>query len=52
MEKKKQKSLLTAFAGSTLREIVNYANENSIMRDNIVSLIKEGEQYILIYYKD
>ena len=52
MEKKKQKSLLTAFAGGTLREIVNYANENSIIRDNIVSLIKEGEQYILIYYKD
>lgn len=51
MEKKKEKRLLTAFAGQSMREIVNYANQEGIQREDIVSLTRESDQYILVYYK-
>ena len=51
MEKKEEKRLLTAFAGQSIREIVNYANQESVQREDIVSLIKESGQYILVYYR-
>lgn len=37
--------------GSTIRQIVNAVNEQCITKEDIVTLTKEGNQYILIYYK-
>lgn len=42
--------VMTAFTALTIRKIVSYANENNIKRDDIVSLMKNGNEYVLIYY--
>jgi hypothetical protein len=36
--------------GMNVRHIINLANEKNIKKEDIVSLLKEGGQYILIYY--
>ena len=43
--------IMTAFAGNTLREIVNTANEEGIKREDIVSLLRDNGQYWLVYFK-
>lgn len=43
--------IMTAFAGNTLREIVNTANEEGISREDIVSLLRDNGQFWLIYFK-
>lgn len=47
----KSSSLLTALTGTTIRSIVNAANAERIKREDIVSLLKEGNQFVLLYYK-
>lgn len=42
---------MTAFAGNTLREIVNTANEEGIKREDIVSLLRDNGQFWLVYFK-
>ena len=37
--------------GSTIRQIVNAINAQGITKDDIVTLTREENQYILIYYK-
>lgn len=41
---------MKALTSQTIRELVKAANEIGIRRDDIVSLVKEGGQFILIYY--
>ena len=48
----KDGKVITAIYAPTVRAIVNAAREFSIQRDDIVSLEREGNQYILIYYED
>lgn len=43
--------VMTAFAGNTLREIVNTANEEGIKREDIVSLLRDNGQFWLVYFK-
>lgn len=43
--------IMTAFAGNTLREIVNTANEEGIKREDIVSLLRDNSQFWLVYFK-
>lgn len=43
--------IITAFAGNTLREIVNTANEEGIKREDIVSLLRDNGQFWLVYFK-
>ena len=43
--------IATSITNSTVSGIVKLINEYQISRENIVSLIKDGGQYILIYYK-
>lgn len=49
MEENKEK-FMYAIYGDTIREIVNLSNEIGIKREDIVSLIKDGGQFILTYY--
>ena len=35
----------------TMRGIVTEANSLKIKKENIVTLFKEGDQYMLVYYK-
>lgn len=43
--------IMTAITDTTIKGIVKTANELSIKREDIVSLIKENGQFVLIYYK-
>lgn len=47
----KNGKVITALTSSTVRGIVDGARKLSIQREDIVSLVKEGNQYILIYYE-
>lgn len=46
----KNGKVLTAITAPTIRGIVQIANKLSIKREDIVTLTKEGNQHILIYY--
>ena len=48
MEEKKV--LYREFHSSTLRDIVNFLNVNEVKKDNIVSIQKLGELFVLIYW--
>jgi hypothetical protein len=50
MGEDKNVKIMCAIYGDTIREIVKQSNELGIQRDDIVSLAKEGGQYILTYY--
>ena len=43
--------IMNALAANTIREIVRYANEVGVKREDIVSLLKENGQFVLVYYK-
>lgn len=43
--------IMTALAANTIREIVRYANEVGVKREDIVSLLRENGQFVLVYYK-
>lgn len=43
---------MTTLVANTIRDIVNWSNEKGIQKDDIVTLINRGENFILIYYKD
>lgn len=47
----KNGKVITAITSPTVRGIVDAARELSIKRDDIVTLTKEGNQHILIYYE-
>ena len=43
--------IMTALTDTTIRGIVKSANEEGIKRENIVSLLKENDQFVLIYFR-
>lgn len=47
----KVSKIMTAFTATTIRGIVNSANEVGIKREDIVSLLKENGQFVLVYFK-
>lgn len=47
----KAPGIMTALTATTIRGIVNSANEIGIKREDIVSLLKENGQFVLIYFK-
>ena len=47
----KVSQIMTALTSTTIRGIVNSANEIGIKREDIVSLLKENGQFILVYFK-
>lgn len=50
MENTEQK--LTALSSMTLRSLVQKVNERGIEHKDVVNLLKEGENFILLYYQD
>jgi len=42
--------IMTALTAPTIRAIVNSANKLSIKREDIITLTKESNEYILVYY--
>lgn len=51
VKKIKTSQSMTALVSTTIRGIVNSANEAGIKREDIVSLLKEGGQFVLVYFK-
>lgn len=51
LEVSKETQVMTAITNTTIRGIVNNANEIGIKRENIVSLLKENGQFVLVYFK-
>ena len=51
VKKDSSHQIMTAFAGNTLREIVNTANEEGIKREDIVSLLRDNGQFWRVYFK-
>lgn len=47
----KETQIMTAITNTTIRGIVNSANEIGIKREDIVSLLKENGQFVLVYFK-
>lgn len=47
----KDSRIITALTATTIRGIVNSANEIGIKREDIVSLLKENGQFVLVYFK-
>lgn len=47
----KVSQIMTALTATTIRGIVNSANEAGIEREDIVSLLKENGQFVLVYFK-
>mgnify|MGYP001619065156 CR=1 FL=1 len=47
----KKTQVMTALIATTIRGIVNSANEIGIKREEIVSLLKENGQFVLVYFK-
>lgn len=43
---------LTALSTMSLMDLVEKMNERGVAKDSIVSIIKENEAFILLYYKD
>ena len=47
----KTPGIMTALTATTIRGIVNSANEVGMKREDIVSLLKENGQFVLVYFK-
>lgn len=46
----KEGKLMTAITAPNIRQLVDIANEVSISREDIISIIPSNEGYTLIYY--
>lgn len=42
---------MTVLTDTTIRGIIRLANEEEIKKEDIVSLLKEGGQFVLIYFR-
>nr|DAM56256.1 MAG TPA: hypothetical protein [Caudoviricetes sp.] len=45
------RNVMSVFIGNTVREVINFANNNSISKEDIVSIMKDKDQIYLIYYR-
>lgn len=43
--------IMTALTATTIRGIVNSANEANIKKEDIVSFLKDSGQFVLVYFK-
>lgn len=43
--------VMDVITSSTIREIVKISNEKGIKKEDIVSLLRESNQFILVFYR-
>lgn len=46
----KQNKIMTAIETLTMRDLVDYANEHNVLREDIVSILPAKEGYIMVFY--
>jgi hypothetical protein len=51
MKENKEKQVMLAIAAKNMRDLVSKTNKEGVQREDIVSILKEGEQFVLTYYK-
>lgn len=44
------KSMMKVLVSPTLRELVRAANEAGVSREGVVSIMRDGGQFTLVYY--
>jgi len=49
MEKQEQK--LTALSSMTLRGLIQKVNDAEVKKENVISILKDNESFIMLYYK-
>jgi len=49
MEKQGQK--LTALSSMTLRGLIQKVNDAEVKKENVISILKDNESFIMLYYK-
>ena len=42
---------MLAITAKNMRDLVTKTNKEGVQREDIVSILKEGEQFVLTYYK-
>jgi hypothetical protein len=45
-----ENKILNAISAKSLRVLINAANNDNIKKEDIVTLTKEGEEFVLVYY--
>lgn len=50
-EKEVPKKKMSVIMADTIRALVEYAVDNNVDKDDLVSLMKEDEHYVLVFYK-
>lgn len=45
-----ERKIMIAVEASTIRELVDMANEDKIPREDIISILPSKEGYIMVYY--
>ena len=43
---------MTASGARTIRDLVKIANDQNIQKEDIVTIMKEADQYLIIYYRN
>lgn len=51
MEENKEKKIMLAIAAKNMRDLVSQANKEGVQREDIVSILPEGDQFVLTYYR-
>ena len=51
MEENKEKKVMLAITAKNMRDLVTKSNKEGVQKEDIVSILKEGEQFVLTYYK-
>lgn len=47
----KDKNGFTALATESIRDLVDAVHEENILKENIVTIFKDKERYVIFYYK-
>lgn len=47
-----KKEYMTVITADTIREVVKAVNSRGIKQEKIVTLLKEGSQFMLVYYDE
>ena len=51
MEENRENKIMLAIAAKNMRDLVSQANKEGVQREDIVSIIPEGDQFVLTYYR-
>ena len=43
---------MAASGARTIRDLVKIANDQNIQKEDIVTIMKEADQYLIIYYRN